>query len=51
MKEGFNPVKVTHGDGRLFFPSVYWFIERLKTSWANKYWVSREEFDEIRRGN
>ena len=45
------PVSVTHKDGRLFFPRAYWFIERLRASWANKHWVDREEFDEIRRGN
>ena len=46
-----NPFKLTHRDGRLFFPSAYWFVERLKASWANKHWVTREGFDEIRRGN
>jgi len=45
------PISLTHGDGRLVFPRLYWFVKRLKASWANKRWVSREEFDEIRRGN
>ncbi|KKL84571.1 hypothetical protein LCGC14_1963410 [marine sediment metagenome] len=40
-----------HRDGRLFFPSACWFFERLKASWDNKRWVTREEFEEIRRGN
>jgi len=38
-------------DGRLVFPRLYWFVERLKASWANKHWVTGDEFDEIRRGN
>jgi len=46
-----NPFNLIHRDGSLFFPGVYCFIERLKASWANKHWVTREEFDEIRRGN
>jgi len=46
-----NQLKLTHRDGRLFFPSAYWFVERLKASWVNKHWVTREGFDEIRRGN
>jgi len=45
------PISLTHGDGRLVFPRLYWFVERLKCSWANKHWVTRGEFDEIRRGN
>ncbi len=46
-----NWLKLKHRDGRLFFPGAYWFIDRLKATWANKHWVDREEFDEIRRGN
>ena len=45
------PVSLNHKDGRLVFPKLHWFIERLKASWDNKHWVSREEFDEIERGN
>jgi len=44
-------VLVARKDGRLYFPSLYQFIERLKATWANKHWVTLEEFDEIRRGN
>jgi len=45
------PVSLTHRDGRLVFLRLYWFVERLKASWDNKHWVTREEFDEISRGN
>lgn len=38
-------------DGRLRFPTLYWLVERLKASWTNRHWVSKGEFDEIRRGN
>ena len=46
-----NLFSLTRRDGTLFFQRAYWFVERLKASWANKHWVSPEEFDEIRRGN
>lgn len=41
----------TWKDGRLVIPKLYWFIERLLASWANKRWISPQEFDEICRGN
>jgi len=44
-------ISQTNGDGELAFPKLYWFVERLKTSWTNKHWVTREEFEEIERGN
>lgn len=40
-----------HRDGRLFFPELREFVERLLASWCNKHWVSKEELDEISRGN
>lgn len=42
---------ITYRDGSLVFPKLYLFIERLKASWNNRRWLSKQEFEEIERGN
>ena len=50
MRRGAN-ISITHRDGRLVFPKLYWLVERLKASWENRRWLSKQEFEEIERGN